>query len=233
MGLDIIREYVEPGRSATRMDQRPAFQAMLDDVKNLHDVDYVIVYKLSRMNRNRVDDAMVVIELRKYKVTLVSATESIDETPAGQLVHGILASINEFRSADDGAEIRYKMGEKAKKGGTSDGRLDTQTFANGLRAERYARSISTPSALRSSFRVTCPTCPRENFRLVREFEHIVVWSSRYGTVGRLFASRPVSRDLGRDDGIQGRGRSRWPRSRRCVAASTAGRTLGLRRSGRR
>ena len=118
MGLDIIDEYIEPGRSATRMDQRPAFQGMFERIKNERDVDYVIVYKLSRMNRNRVDDALVLVNLRKYNVTLVSATESIDETPVGQLMHGILASFNEFRSAEDGADIRYKMGEKARKGGT-------------------------------------------------------------------------------------------------------------------
>jgi site-specific DNA recombinase len=118
MGVDVVEEYVEPGRSGTRMDQRPAFQEMLDRIRSRRDVDYVIVYKLSRMNRNRVDDALVLTALRKYKVTLVSATENIDESPVGQLVHGILASINEFRSAEDGADIRYKMGEKARRGGT-------------------------------------------------------------------------------------------------------------------
>ena len=118
MELDIVREYVEPGRSATKMDQRPVFRSMLDDIKNERDVDYVIVYKFSRMNRNRVDDALVLMNLRKYGVTLVSATESIDDTPVGQLMHGLLATFNEFRSAKDGADIRYKMGEKARKGGT-------------------------------------------------------------------------------------------------------------------
>lgn len=118
MGVEVIDEYVEPGRSATSMDKRPAFQAMLLRLKEARDVDYVIVHKLSRMNRNRVDDAFVLMSLRKYKVSLVSATESIDETPVGQLVHGILATINEFRSAEDRADIRYKIGEKAKKGGT-------------------------------------------------------------------------------------------------------------------
>jgi hypothetical protein len=68
--------------------------------------------------RNRLDDAFVLAGLRKYKATLVSATESIDETPVGQLMHGILAAFNEYRSAEDGADIRYKMGEKAKRGGT-------------------------------------------------------------------------------------------------------------------
>src|SRR5690348_3887037 len=33
MGLSIQREYVEPGRSATRMDQRPVFREMLDSIK--------------------------------------------------------------------------------------------------------------------------------------------------------------------------------------------------------
>ena len=118
MGVQIVGEYVEPGRTATSMDKRPEFQAMLERIRRQRDVAYVIVYKLSRMNRNRIDDALVLTSLRKYKTTLVSATESIDETPVGQLMHGILAAFNEYRSAEDGADIRYKMGEKAKRGGT-------------------------------------------------------------------------------------------------------------------
>jgi site-specific DNA recombinase len=70
------------------------------------------------LNRNRIDDAWVLMSLRPLKVTLVSATENIDETPVGQLMHGILATINEFRSAEDGADIRFKMEEKARRGGT-------------------------------------------------------------------------------------------------------------------
>jgi site-specific DNA recombinase len=118
LGVRVIGEYMEPGRSATSMDKRPAFQEMLERIRDQRDVNYVIVYKLSRMNRNRLDDAFVLSRLRKYKTTLVSATESIDETPVGQLMHGILAAFNEYRSAEDGADIRYKMGEKAKRGGT-------------------------------------------------------------------------------------------------------------------
>ncbi len=114
----IVGEYLEPGKTATSMEGRPAFQAMLNRIKTERDVDIVLVYKLSRMNRNRLDDALVMAELRKHRVTLVSATENIDDTPVGQLMHGILASFNEFRSAEEGADIRYKMGEKAKKGGT-------------------------------------------------------------------------------------------------------------------
>ena len=118
LGARLVEEYVEPGKSATSMDKRPAFQAMLERIRAHRDVTYVIVYKLSRMNRNRLDDALTLASLRKYKTTLISATESIDQTPVGQLMHGILAAFNEYRSAEDGADIRYKMGEKAKRGGT-------------------------------------------------------------------------------------------------------------------
>jgi site-specific DNA recombinase len=118
MDVEVIDEYVEPGRSATTIDKRPVFQAMLERIRVELDVDYVIVYNLSRLNRNRVDDAKVLMALRSYKVTLISAQENIDETPAGQLMHGILAAFNEYRSSADGADIKYKMSQKVKNGGT-------------------------------------------------------------------------------------------------------------------
>ena len=118
MGVEVIDEYVEPGRSGTSMENRPAFQQMLARLKAERDVDYVIVYNLSRLNRNRVDDAHVLMALRASGVTLISAQENIDETPAGQLMHGILAAFKEYRSNADGADIRYKMGQKIKNGGS-------------------------------------------------------------------------------------------------------------------
>ncbi len=118
MGVMVVGEYVEPGRSATTMEKRPVFQQMLERLGTERDADYVIVYNLSRLNRNRVDDAKVLMTFRAMKVALVSAQENIDETPAGQLMHGILAAFNEYRSTADGADIRYKMGQKAKSGGT-------------------------------------------------------------------------------------------------------------------
>ncbi|AOX46829.1 recombinase family protein [Microbacterium sp. BH-3-3-3] len=117
LGLNIVAEYIEPGRSATEMTKRVTFQEMLERIRRDHDVDYVIVYKLSRFARNRIDDAVVMADLQKRGVELVSATESIDATPVGQLMHGILAAFNEYRSREDGADIAYRMSQKAKNGG--------------------------------------------------------------------------------------------------------------------
>ena len=118
LGITIVDEYVELGRSGTKTVNRPEFQAMLERLHTRGDVDCVMVYKLSRLNRSRFDDAVTMMELRKANVTLVSATENIDETPEGQLVHGMLAAVNEYRSAADGADIRIKLLRKIEQGGT-------------------------------------------------------------------------------------------------------------------
>jgi DNA invertase Pin-like site-specific DNA recombinase len=118
LGVTVIDEYVEPGRSAMEMTKREAFQQMLARVRSQGDVNVIIIYQLSRMARNRYDDAIVMADLRKRGVTLVSATEAIDDTPVGQLMHGILATFNEYQSRQSGADIAYKMGQKARNGGT-------------------------------------------------------------------------------------------------------------------
>ena len=59
MGLTVVCEYVEPDHRTTTITKRPVFQQMLERIKRERDVDYVIVYNLSRLNRNRVDDAQV------------------------------------------------------------------------------------------------------------------------------------------------------------------------------
>lgn len=75
LGLTIVHEYIEPGRSATEMTKRVAFQEMLERIRPDRDVDYVIVYKLFRFARNRTDDAIIMADLQKRRVTLISTTE--------------------------------------------------------------------------------------------------------------------------------------------------------------
>ncbi len=70
------------------------------------------------MNPNWAESAVALLNLQKRDVSLVSATENVDDTPEGQMLMGVLAALNQFRSQGDGADIRYKMGEKARKGGT-------------------------------------------------------------------------------------------------------------------
>ena len=118
MGAMIGKEFVDRGASAKSAD-RPELQKMLEYVKeNADRVDYVIVHKVDRLARNRGDDIDIMRVLREYGVQLVSASESIDDTPAGMLLHGIMSSIAEFYSQNLATEVKKGMTEKAQRGGT-------------------------------------------------------------------------------------------------------------------
>jgi site-specific DNA recombinase len=116
LNADVIEEFVDRGESAKSAD-RPALQRMLRRVDG-GDIDYVIVHKIDRLARNRVDDAAIGVALKSAGVQLVSVTENIDDTPSGTLLHGIMASIAEFYSKNLATEILKGTTQKAKAGGT-------------------------------------------------------------------------------------------------------------------
>ena len=96
LGAMIGKEFVDRGASARSAD-RPELQKMLAYIKeNRERVDYVIVHKVDRLARNRGDDVDITRALVEANVQLVSASESIDNTPSGMLLHGIMSSIAEF-----------------------------------------------------------------------------------------------------------------------------------------
>ncbi len=117
LGATLVAEFVDRGESARSAD-RPELQRMLAELKTL-DAQYVIVHKVDRLARNRADDVAIHLEIQKAGASLVSATENIDETPSGMLVHGIMSSIAEFYSRNLANEVIKGMGQKARGGGTT------------------------------------------------------------------------------------------------------------------
>ena len=116
LGVQIIEEFVDAGESA-RSANRPELKRMLAYVAE-HRVSTVIVHKVDRLARNRVDDVEINLALTKAGAQLVSCSENIDETPSGMLLHGIMSSIAEFYSRNLATESRKGMLQKAKGGGT-------------------------------------------------------------------------------------------------------------------
>jgi site-specific DNA recombinase len=113
----VVDEYIERAESAKTND-RPALKAMLKRIKEQRDVDYVIVWKVDRFARNRRDDANMLFEIEMAGARLISVTENIDQTPAGRLMHGMLASFAEYYSRNLANEVLKGATEKAKRGGT-------------------------------------------------------------------------------------------------------------------
>jgi site-specific DNA recombinase len=113
----VVDEYIERAESA-KTNQRPALNAMLRRIKEQRDIDYVILWKVDRFARNRRDDANMLFEIELAGARLISATENIDQTPAGRLMHGMLASFAEYYSRNLANEVLKGSTEKAKRGGT-------------------------------------------------------------------------------------------------------------------
>ncbi|MFV2195049.1 recombinase family protein [Nocardiopsis sp. LOL_012] len=127
MGVHVAREYVEPGRSATSIDKRPIFQQMMADLRAQHrqraktgqpPIKYVIVYMMSRAFRNALEELLTKSELAKMGITLISAKENFGEGYLGDAMQGIMAIFNELQVRSNGEDVKTKMANKARNGGT-------------------------------------------------------------------------------------------------------------------
>ena len=113
----VLDEYVDIGESA-RSSDREQLQRMLERLTTRQDIDYVIVHKIDRLARNRLDDVSITMAIQKSGAKLVSCSENIDETPQGRFMHAIMAGVAELYSANLATEALKGMRQKAKMGGT-------------------------------------------------------------------------------------------------------------------
>jgi DNA invertase Pin-like site-specific DNA recombinase len=113
----IVEEFIDRGKSARTAD-RPELQRLLRRVREDSEIRYLIVHKIDRLARSREDDVQLGLLFAKHGVKLVSATENIDETPSGKLVHGIMATIAEWYSGNLSEEAKKGMRKKVEAGGT-------------------------------------------------------------------------------------------------------------------
>jgi site-specific DNA recombinase len=114
---ELTEEFVDSAESA-RTEARPSLQKMRALLHAGEAPTYIIVHKVDRFARNRRDDANILFEIMQSGAKLVSATETIDDSPSGQLTHGILAAIAEYYSLNLSAEAKKGLHRKAKLGGT-------------------------------------------------------------------------------------------------------------------
>jgi site-specific DNA recombinase len=119
LGLAVVDEYVEPGRSARDTKKRPKFNAMMKRLREARDADCIIVYNRSRLHRDAIDASLTKRELAELGVELISVMDYTAADPTGDLVANIIDSINEYQSRINGADVSIKMAAKAERGGTS------------------------------------------------------------------------------------------------------------------
>jgi site-specific DNA recombinase len=76
------------------------------------------VYQFNRIFRNSVDAGITKRDLKKYGTRVVPTIMDLGEGPEGDMVETILHAVGEYQSKANGADIAYKMGAKARNGGT-------------------------------------------------------------------------------------------------------------------
>jgi site-specific DNA recombinase len=86
LDADVVREYIEPGVSGGSMVKRKEFQKLLADIRELHDIDYVIIWSVSRWARNNEDYWTARGLVNRAGAKLISVKEPIGEDTA----HGIM-----------------------------------------------------------------------------------------------------------------------------------------------
>ena len=112
--MTVVNTYIDRALSA-KTDNRPEFQRMIKDSYKCN-FDVVIVWKLDRFARNRYDSAHYKALLKKNRVRVVSAKETISEGAEGILLESLLEGYAEYYSVELAEKVKRGLTENALKG---------------------------------------------------------------------------------------------------------------------
>jgi len=112
--MKIVGEYSDEGKSGKNIDGRPEFRQMLEDIKTGKDnVDYVLVFKLSRFGRNAADVLNSLQCMQDYDVNLICVEDGIDSSKdSGKLMISVLSAVAEIER--DNILVQTMEGRKQK-----------------------------------------------------------------------------------------------------------------------
>lgn len=93
----IAGEYSDEDKSGKSVEGRPQFRQMLKDIESgKNNVDYVLVFKLSRFGRNAADVLSSLQRMQDFGVNLICVEDGIDSSKdAGKLMISVLSAVAE------------------------------------------------------------------------------------------------------------------------------------------
>ena len=113
-GLEVVGEYCDHAKTG-RDTNRAQFQRMLVDASK-HGFDHVVIYKVTRIMRNRDEMALARITLKKHGVDILYAGEQIGDGSSGVLQLGLLEVLAEWESALISERVRDGIRKNASEG---------------------------------------------------------------------------------------------------------------------
>jgi site-specific DNA recombinase len=113
----VVREYSDAG-SGKNIVGRPNFSRMMEDIKTQKDdVDFVLVYKLSRFGRNSADVLTSLQILQDFGANLICTEDSIDSSKdSGKLLISVLSAVSEIERENILTQTMEGRKRKAKEG---------------------------------------------------------------------------------------------------------------------
>lgn len=112
----VVEEFVDEAKSG-RTSDRPEFMRMVSFARMEHrPLDAIRVWKFNRFARDRHVSVTYKHMLKKSGVDVISINEPVDDSPAGQMLSGIIEAVDEFYSANLGQDISRGMREAATQG---------------------------------------------------------------------------------------------------------------------
>lgn len=122
-GFRICGEYSDAGFSGKNIAGRVQFQQMLEDIeKKKNDVQFVLVFKLSRFGRNAADVLSSLQFMQDYGVNLVCVEDNIDSSAdSGKLMISVMSAMAEIERENILVQTMAGRRQKASCGGWNGG----------------------------------------------------------------------------------------------------------------
>ncbi|HTZ88587.1 MAG TPA: recombinase family protein [Solirubrobacteraceae bacterium] len=118
LDAEIVREYIEPGFSGGFIHKRKVFRQMIADIRDKQDIDYVIVWSVSRWARNQEDHWVARGMINRAGATLISVKEPIGgDGSHGIVVEGVMAAVAAGRRIEISEEASRGIKRKVEVGG--------------------------------------------------------------------------------------------------------------------
>lgn len=114
----VAGEYSDEGKSGKNIEGRPEFQSMLNDIADGKDnVEYVLVFKLSRFGRNAADVLNSLQLMQDYGVNLICVEDGIDSSKdSGKLMISVLSAVAEIERENILVQTMEGRKQKAREG---------------------------------------------------------------------------------------------------------------------
>jgi DNA invertase Pin-like site-specific DNA recombinase/transcription elongation factor Elf1 len=115
-GYKMVEVYRDEGKSGTSLN-RPALQDLLAKCQEDKDINAVVVQETDRLARNTKDHLTIRAMLKKAGIKLISVAQPmLDDSPEGNMIDTILASVNQFQSDINSRKTKKGLQERFDSG---------------------------------------------------------------------------------------------------------------------